>query len=65
MKTKTINLSYPHLNRNGTVDNPDYLYRIEKVTNSTAYSPTNYLTKKEVNELCESKDWTVNIAPVK
>lgn len=40
-------------------------YRVEKVTNSTEFSPHEFVNKREVDIMCAAKDWTVTIVPRK
>lgn len=61
---KTITLSYPHYTvkyAGGT----EKVYRVVRVTDSTAYEPDQYMTKAEVNALCEATSWRVIIVGVK
>jgi len=60
-KVKTIKLSYPQLNPHGTPTRPDYLYRVEQITDSTDFVPKQMLTKAQVDELCACRDWKVTV----
>ena len=73
-KTKTITLSYPHssFKVDQHISNNDPLrplrdnemfYRVENVTDSTEFNPTQYLRKSTVDELCEAKGWKVSTKP--
>ena len=70
MKNATIILSYPHLSRDPKLDiassteDQRFVYHVEKVKNSTAYSPGQYLMKGTVQALCESDTWDVTINTV-
>lgn len=66
-KTKSIKLSHPHHDPNSNPADPKYQsrYRVEQVTNSVEFSPGQFLGKNEVDELCSSRGWTVNVTPVK
>lgn len=64
MKTKSITVSSGWFISQGglvTITREGEDYRVEKVQNSTEFRPTQMLTKAQVTELCEAKDWTVNI----
>lgn len=63
MKTKTLRLSFPHANPNERMGN--HLYCVEQVTESVEFVPYQYLTKTEVEVLCDSKAWRVTIVPMK
>jgi hypothetical protein len=56
LKTKTIKLSHPHVSRTSSD-----AYRVEVVTDSVEYAPRQLLERKEVDSLCEAKDWKVTI----
>lgn len=65
-KTKTITLSFPHINQDRNHDprnNPEcnQVYRVDQVTDSTEYNPGQQLTKKQVDELCGATLWKVTI----
>jgi hypothetical protein len=68
-KTKTITLSFPHyddtknMNTSPTRSDAPRVYRVEKVTDSTEFEPTRQLSKKQVDELCDAKDWKVTVVP--
>ena len=60
VKTKTITVAYTYTNR--FLDNGlPKKYRVVKVQNSTEYNPADMLSKKQVDELCAARDWTVNV----
>lgn len=55
-KTKSITVSWPWYGAKGAT-----LYKVEKITNSTEYHPTQMLSKDAVDSLCHNREWTVNI----
>lgn len=60
---KTITVSFPHytvLHDGGN----EKVYRVQRVTDSVEYAPDQYLTKAQVVELCEARDWKVLIVGV-
>lgn len=57
-KLKTLTLIYQPA---GLADKPRGDYQVAKITNSTEYAPGYWLTKKEVDDLCEAKGWAVTI----
>jgi hypothetical protein len=61
-KTATITLTYFERFGGGSNDAPDQ-YRVEKITDSTAFSPGQWLEKRKVTDLCLSKVWKVTILP--
>lgn len=60
VKTKTITFSFPHHDPNVQGGR---LYRVERLTNSVDFAPRQLVTKKEVDELCSARDWTVTCIP--
>jgi hypothetical protein len=61
-KKKTITVSYPHgtpVAGRGSVNS--HLYRVETLTNSTEYDPSQYLEKTQVDTLCASDEWEVTV----
>lgn len=63
-KTKTMKVSYPHINPNVRPGDPDqWRYRVEQVTDSTSPTVREFLLKKEVDEYCAARDWKVTIIP--
>jgi hypothetical protein len=59
-KIKTITLAHPIPNPNDR-ENKNPLYRVNRLTDSTEFSPRQLLTKKQVDELCVADDWKVYI----
>lgn len=58
-KQKMVVLTYPHENPK-TANGVDPLYQVVSVNNSTEYAPGQYLSKREVDELCSASRWTVS-----
>lgn len=56
-KTKTIKLQGPMV----VLDAQGPHYKIIQVTDTVEFGDKRYLSKKEVQELCEAKDWKVTI----
>ena len=56
-KIKTIRLA-PHTDPHSLEGE---IYRVEQITDSIEFVPSKYLTKKQVVELCEAKDWKVTV----
>lgn len=48
----------------GTAAGVGRAYRIERVTDSTEFTPLAFLSKAQVDELCAAKQWKVTILPV-
>lgn len=40
-------------------------YRVEQVTDSIEFRPGQLLERKEVEDLCTSKEWKVTVVPIK
>jgi hypothetical protein len=58
MKSKTLHLSH------GTKHEPSgkiAVYRIVRVTNTTEFTPGDFLDRAKVDELCAAEDWNVVI----
>ena len=69
-KIKTIKLSFPHFDQSIDIQVADrfskpQVYRVEQVTNTTEFAPSQQLSKKQVDELCAAIGWQVTIVPVK
>lgn len=45
--------------------NAEKVYKVEKVTESIEYNPSQQLSKKQVQELCEASGWKVTVTEVK
>jgi hypothetical protein len=63
-KTKTIHLTYWHHTRDPKWQHgkPDqYVYQVEKVTNSVEFAPGQQLNKTEVEALCAAPLWNVSV----
>lgn len=58
MKTKTITVEFRPVMGN---DGPEDGYTIRSVTDSVEFRPGTSLTKTQVNDLCNAKDWKVTI----
>lgn len=65
-KTKTISLTHGYwdedirdLNERGKQANR--IYKVERITDSTEFLPGQLLKKKQVDELCSSKEWKVTV----
>ena len=56
IKTMTVSWGWPDLN-----DVAVKHYHVEKITDSVKYHPGQQLTKREVDDLCESKTWKVTV----
>lgn len=69
MKLKTVTVSYPHYddlqNTPAERSSAPRVYRVEKVTDSTAYRPWSQLSIAEVDALCANEDWKVIVVPAK
>lgn len=57
-KTVTLSWGHPHPNIQGTYD-----YRVERLANSVEFHPGQILSRAEVEMLCDSPFWTVQILP--
>jgi hypothetical protein len=68
-KIKTITVSYPHYDNSKSMPlertEAPRVYRVEKVTDSTAFAPYAQLSKMQVDDLCIDDLWKVIVVPVK
>jgi hypothetical protein len=58
MKSKTLHLNH------ATKHEPSgktHVYRIVRVTNTTEFTPGDFLERAKVDELCAAEDWNVII----
>lgn len=63
-KTKTLRLSFPHLNPKWDPSDKstgEHCYRVEQVTDSTSPSVGSFLSGKEVDDFCAANDWKVTV----
>ena len=58
MGKKYIHLSYPYWG-DGIQSEP--VYRVDMVENSTEFQPGQYLSKDQVDALCEMASWNVKM----
>jgi len=63
MKIKSLKLSYPHLDpvatKPGAPDN--FGYRVLTVGDSVEFLPNQFLTRSEVEHLCNKGSWRVTV----
>lgn len=71
-KIKTLKLSHGHAPAGGLSalkNQAEYdaalRYRVEQVTDSVEFRPGQLLSRKEVEDLCASKEWKVTVVPIK
>jgi hypothetical protein len=62
VKTKTVTVSAGWYNH---ADAAQRLYKVEKVTDSVELTPGEMLFKKQVEDLCCSREWKVTVVPIK
>jgi ribosomal protein S17 len=59
IKTITVIPGYAHPDKLETKEGKGY--KVNKVTDSVEFTPGDILTRKEVDELCQSKEWKVTV----
>lgn len=58
-KTKQLFLTYPHWPIGSKETSA--MYRVSKVADTTEFSPDQFLSRKNVDELCDASDWKIHI----